>query len=59
VNIGLLSGYGIYLKPEYAGLAMAFSSVSVVLNSLSAETDLKETLTALAGTCRWGLSVFY
>jgi Cu+-exporting ATPase len=31
---GLLSGYGITLKPEYAGLAMAFSSVSVVLNSL-------------------------
>ena len=34
VAAGLLSGYGIYLKPEYAGLAMAFSSVSVVLNSL-------------------------
>jgi Cu+-exporting ATPase len=31
---GLLSRSGIYLKPEYAGLAMAFSSVSVVLNSL-------------------------
>ena len=31
---GLLSSYGITLKPEYAGLAMAFSSVSVVLNSL-------------------------
>lgn len=26
--------WGIYLKPEYAGLAMAFSSVSVVTNSL-------------------------
>jgi Cu+-exporting ATPase len=34
VAAGLLSKYGIYLKPEYAGLAMAFSSVSVVLNSL-------------------------
>ena len=34
VAAGLLSGYGIYLKPEFAGLAMAFSSVSVVLNSL-------------------------
>src|SRR6266568_239578 len=27
VAAGLLSGYGVYLKPEYAGLAMAFSSV--------------------------------
>ncbi len=34
VAAGLLYGHGIYLKPEYAGLAMAFSSVSVVLNSL-------------------------
>ena len=34
VAAGLLYRYGIYLKPEYAGLAMAFSSVSVVLNSL-------------------------
>jgi Cu+-exporting ATPase len=34
VAAGLLSRYGITLKPEYAGLAMAFSSVSVVLNSL-------------------------
>jgi Cu+-exporting ATPase len=34
IAAGLLSGFGIYLKPEYAGLAMAFSSVSVVLNSL-------------------------
>jgi Cu+-exporting ATPase len=34
VAAGLLSGYGIYLKPEFAGLAMALSSVSVVLNSL-------------------------
>ena len=34
VAAGMLSGHGIYLKPEYAGLAMAFSSVSVVLNSL-------------------------
>jgi Cu+-exporting ATPase len=34
VAAGLLYRYGFYLKPEYAGLAMAFSSVSVVLNSL-------------------------
>ncbi|MDD2367442.1 MAG: copper-translocating P-type ATPase [Desulfuromonadaceae bacterium] len=34
IAAGLLSKYGLYLKPEYAGLAMAFSSVSVVLNSL-------------------------
>jgi Cu+-exporting ATPase len=34
IAAGVLSGIGIYLKPEYAGLAMAFSSVSVVLNSL-------------------------
>jgi len=26
--------FGITLKPEFAGLAMAFSSVSVVVNSL-------------------------
>ena len=30
---GLFSGFGLTLKPEFAGLAMAFSSVSVVLNS--------------------------
>ncbi len=34
VAAGMLAGYGIYLKAEFAGLAMAFSSVSVVLNSL-------------------------
>jgi Cu+-exporting ATPase len=34
VAAGLLSRYGITLKPEYAGLAMALSSVSVVLNSI-------------------------
>ncbi|OGU00124.1 MAG: copper-translocating P-type ATPase [Geobacteraceae bacterium GWC2_48_7] len=34
VAAGMLSSYGITLKPEYAGLAMAFSSVSVVLNSI-------------------------
>lgn len=34
VAAGMLSGFGIVLKPEYAGLAMAFSSVSVVLNSI-------------------------
>ncbi len=31
---GLLYSKGIYLKPEYAGLMMAFSSLSVVLNSI-------------------------
>jgi Cu+-exporting ATPase len=34
VAAGLLYRYGVTLKPEYAGLAMAFSSVSVVLNSI-------------------------
>jgi len=34
VAAGLLYKYGITLKPEYAGLAMAFSSVSVVFNSI-------------------------
>jgi Cu+-exporting ATPase len=34
VAAGLFSHYGITLKPEYAGLAMALSSVSVVLNSI-------------------------
>jgi Cu+-exporting ATPase len=35
VAAGLFSRYGVVLKPEYAGLAMALSSVSVVLNSIS------------------------
>jgi Cu+-exporting ATPase len=34
IAAGMLSGYGITLKPEFAGLAMALSSVSVVLNSI-------------------------
>lgn len=34
VAAGFFSHYGITLKPEYAGLAMAFSSVSVVMNSI-------------------------
>ena len=34
VAAGLFAGYGLTLKAEFAGLAMAFSSVSVVLNSL-------------------------
>lgn len=31
---GAFSLYGFYIKPEFAGLAMGFSSVSVVLNAL-------------------------
>lgn len=34
IAAGLLYGKGIYLKPEIAGLMMAFSSLSVVLNSI-------------------------
>ena len=34
VAAGLFTGYGIHLKAEFAGLAMAFSSVSVVMNSI-------------------------
>lgn len=34
IAAGVLSGIGITLKPEYAGLMMAFSSISVVANSL-------------------------
>jgi len=34
VAAGLFAHWGLTLKAEYAGLAMAFSSVSVVLNSL-------------------------
>lgn len=34
IAAGLLTTFGIILKPEFAGLAMALSSVSVVLNSL-------------------------
>lgn len=34
IAAGLFSRYGITLKPEYAGLAMALSSVSVVVNSI-------------------------
>lgn len=33
--------WGIYLKPEFAGLAMAFSSVSVVSNSLLLKREKK------------------
>jgi Cu+-exporting ATPase len=42
VAAGLLSRYGITLKPEYAGLAMALSSVSVVLNSILLKRIEKE-----------------
>lgn len=34
IAAGVFSGLGITLKPEFAGLAMAFSSVSVITNSL-------------------------
>ena len=34
IAAGLFSHWGLTLKAEYAGLAMAFSSVSVVMNSL-------------------------
>ena len=34
IAAGVLSHWGVFLKPEYAGLAMALSSVSVVTNSL-------------------------
>jgi len=34
IAAGMLSGLGIVLKPEYAGLMMAFSSISVITNSL-------------------------
>ena len=42
VAAGLLSRYGITLKPEYAGLAMALSSVSVVVNSIMIRRVEKE-----------------
>jgi Cu+-exporting ATPase len=42
VAAGLFSRYGIHLKPEYAGLAMALSSVSVVLNSILLKQVRKE-----------------
>lgn len=41
VAAGLLSGWGMTLKPELAGLAMAFSSVSVILNSLRLKSQFK------------------
>jgi len=42
IAAGLFSRYGITLKPEYAGLAMALSSVSVVLNSIMLKRIEKE-----------------
>ena len=35
---GVLSSFGIHLRPELAGLIMALSSVAVVLNSLALKT---------------------
>ena len=34
VAAGLFAGFGLTLRPEIAGLAMALSSVSVVTNAL-------------------------
>jgi cation transport ATPase len=34
IAAGVLGGFGIFLSPAIAGLAMALSSVSVVTNSL-------------------------
>jgi P-type Cu+ transporter len=42
VAAGMFSGFGITLKPEYAGLAMALSSVAVVLNSILIRNVEKE-----------------
>jgi Cu+-exporting ATPase len=42
VAAGMLARYGVILKPEYAGLAMALSSVSVVLNSIMLKRMDKE-----------------
>ena len=42
IAAGLFSSFGITLKPEYAGLAMALSSVSVVLNSIMIKRVEKE-----------------
>jgi Cu+-exporting ATPase len=39
---GLFSRFGLVLKPEYAGLAMALSSVSVVLNSIMLKRVAKQ-----------------
>ena len=42
VAAGLFARYGITLKPEYAGLAMALSSVSVVMNSIMLKRMAKD-----------------
>ncbi len=42
VAAGLFSHFGLVLKPEFAGLAMALSSVSVVVNSIMIKRVEKE-----------------
>ncbi|MDP2091089.1 MAG: heavy metal translocating P-type ATPase [Candidatus Gracilibacteria bacterium] len=41
IAAGIFISYGLFLKPELAGLAMALSSVSVVVNSLLLRVSVK------------------